>query len=397
MKILVINAGSSSMKYQLINMETEQFIAKGICERIGAGGHMVYKTAEGIVLKYEVPFPTHKEAFDEILKLMTTGETKVVEDVSEVSAIGHRIAHGGSKFVKSVLVTDEVLQGIDDISSLAPLHNPPALVAIRAAQEVFGKDIPMVTVFDTSFHQTMEDYAYTYAIPYELTQKHNIRHYGFHGSSHRFVAERMNEILGKENSKIVTCHLGNGSSITAVKDGKSVDTSLGLSTNGGIMMGSRSGDVDMGIPKALMEGEGISYEEAMDILYKKSGIIGVSGVSTDMRDIHEAIAAGNDRARLALKMMCYQIKKTIGQFAAAMGGLDAVVFTGGIGENDWDVRRISCEGLEFLGIKINNEANDQCRVERLISTEDSTTQVWIINTDEEMLIARDTKAIVEAL
>jgi len=397
MKILVINAGSSSMKYQLIDMDTETVIAKGNCERIGNGGMIGHKLADGTKIEYDVPFPTHAEAFAEVLKLLTTGEHKVVNDVSEIAAVGHRTVHGGEKFASSVLITEDVLKAIDELSSLAPLHNPPGLAAIRASKKVFGESTPMVAVFDTSFHQTMPPKAYMYGIPYEYYEKYGVRRYGFHGTSHRFVSARAAELIGRDDLKIVTCHLGNGSSISAVVNGKVIDTSLGMTTNAGIIMGTRSGDVDPGIPSLIAEKEGVDLAGVTNILQKKSGLQGVSGVSSDMRDLESAIEKGNERARLAWEMLAYQIKKFVGAYAAAMGGCDAVVFTGGIGENDSSIREAVCKDMEFMGLKLDAKKNDGCREEALVSAPDSKVQVWVIPTNEELLIARDTKAIVESL
>ena len=394
MKILVINAGSSSMKYQLIDMDNEQVIAKGNCERIGISGVIGHKTAAGASISYEVPFPTHAEAFAEVLKLLTTGENKVIDNVSEISAVGHRVVHGGEKFASSVLITDEVMKAIDEISSLAPLHNPPALAAMRASQEVFGKSTPMVAVFDTAFHQTMPPKAYMYAVPYEYYKDYSVRRYGFHGTSHRFVSARMAELLGRSDIKMITCHLGNGSSLTAVDNGKSVDTSLGMTTNDGIIMGTRSGVIDPGIVGFIAENRNMTASQVITLLQKESGLMGISGVSSDMRDLHTAYKEGNERAGLAIDMLCYHIKKYIGSYAAAMGGLDALVFTGGIGENDDEVRAAVCADMEFMGVKFDAQKNKGCRSEACVSTPDSKVAVWVIPTNEELLIARDTKDII---
>ena len=306
------------MKYQLIDMDNESVIAKGNCERIGNGGMIGHKLADGTKIEYEVPFPTHAEAFAEVLKLLTTGEHKVVNDMSEIAAVGHRTVHGGEKFASSVLITEDVLKAIDELSTLAPLHNPPGLAAIRASKKVFGEKTPMVAVFDTAFHQTMPSKAYMYGIPYEYYEKYGVRRYGFHGTSHRFVSGRLAELAGKKDLKVVTCHLGNGSSISAVVNGQVVDTSLGMTTNAGIIMGTRSGDVDPGIPALIAEKAGVDFAGATNILQKKSGLEGVSGVSSDMRDIENAIEQGNERAKLAWDMLVYQIKKaTLRPWAAA--------------------------------------------------------------------------------
>ena len=397
MKILVINAGSSSMKYQLIDMTDETVIAKGNCERIGDGGTITHKLADGTVISYDVNLPTHEEAFNEVLKLLTTGEHKVINDVHEIDAVGHRTVHGGEKFASSVLITDEVLKAIDDLSYLAPLHNPPALAAIRASQKVFGKDTPMVAVFDTAFHQTMPPKAYMYGIPYEYYETCGVRRYGFHGTSHRYVSHRLEELTGRMGMKVVSCHLGNGSSITAIVDGKVIDTSLGMTPNAGLIMGTRSGDVDPGIAELLAKREGISIEGVNNILSKKSGLLGVSGVSSDMRDLENAAIGGNYRAKLAWDMLAYKIKKFIGSYAAAMGGIDAVIFTGGIGENDDNIRESVCSDMEFLGLRFDKLANRGCRKEARISAHDSNVDVWVIPTNEELLIARDTRDIVSKL
>ncbi len=400
MKVLVINAGSSSLKYQLIDMNNEQVIAKGNCERIGMDGKISHKTSDGRSQNYDANFPTHAEAFKEILKALTSGTGKVIDDVSEITAVGHRAVHGGEKFACSILLTDEIFDAYDKLSDLAPLHNPPGLVAMKACKAVFGEGTPMVAVFDTAFHQTMPAKAYIYALPYEYYEKYAIRRYGFHGTSHRFVSARLAEIMGKpaKDLKIVTCHLGNGSSITAIDGGKSVDTSMGLTPLEGIAMGTRSGTIDPSIIGVIAEKEQKSIKEVTDMLNKKSGLIGISGISSDQRDLHAAIKEGNKRAKLAVDVQTYQIKKYIGSFAAAMGGLDAVVFTGGIGENDEVVRQMVCENMEFLGIKLDNKRNAEgSRKESLITTDDSKVCVWVVPTDEEMLIARDTKEIVSAL
>ena len=397
MKILVINAGSSSMKYQLIDMETEQVIAKGNCERIGAGGFISHKLASGTKMEFEVDFPTHAEAFAEVVSLLTEGEHKVINDISEISAIGHRGVHGGEKFASSVLITDEVMKAIDELADLAPLHNPPGLTAMKACRKVFGKNVPMVVVFDTAFHQTMPAKAYTYPIPYEYYEKYRLRRYGFHGTSHRFVSNRISELMNRNDMKVITCHLGNGSSITAIDSGKCVDTSMGLTPLAGLMMGTRCGVIDPSLVNVMSEKSGYNLNKIIGILNKQSGLVGISGVSSDMRDLHAAEQAGNERAKLAIDMLCYQIKKYIGFYAAALGGLDAVCFTGGIGENDDIVRARVLENMEFLGVKVDLSKNEGCREERCISTPDSKVQVWVIPTNEELLIARDTKAIVEAL
>lgn len=397
MKILVINAGSSSLKYQLIDMSNEEVIAKGNCERIGIGGFITHKLSNGLKIEEEANFPTHTEAFKKLVEVLTTGENKVVEDLSEISAIGHRVVQGGKYFSSSVLVTDEVLATIEKISDLAPLHNPAHVLAIKACQEVFGKDTPEVVVFDTAFHQTMPPKAYMYALPYEYYEKYQVRKYGFHGTSHRFVTGRLGELTGWDinTKKIVTCHLGNGSSIAAVKNGKCIDTSMGFTPLDGLQMGTRSGAIDPSVVLYLMKNEGLSPDEMNTLLNKKSGFLGVSGITSDSRDLIQAANEGDDRSQIAIDIFRYQIKKYIGSYAAAMGGIDAVVFTGGIGENSFNLRREVCENLEFMGIHINQTLNqDLNHHEGKISTKDSKVQVWIIPTNEELLIARDTKAII---
>ena len=395
MKILVINAGSSSLKYQLIDMETETPIAKGLCERIGIGGKITHKTSDGRSVSYEVDFPTHEEAFAELTKVLTTGDTAVIKNLDEISAIGHRVVQGGEKITQSVLLTEDVLKVVDECAELAPLHNPPILVAIRACQKVFSDKIPQVGVFDTAFHQTMPQKAYTWAIPYEYYEKYHIRRYGYHGTSHRFVSGRLGELVGGlEGKKVVTCHLGNGSSICAIVDGKCMENSMGFTPLDGLIMGTRSGSVDPSVVAFIANKEGLSAQEVVDILNKKSGYLGVSGFTSDQRDLWDAAEKGNARAQLALDMQVYQIKKYIGAYAAAMGGLDYVVFTGGIGENDMKVRELVCSDMEFLGIKFAPEKNNFRGEERIISTDDSKVTLYVLPTNEELLIARDTAAIV---
>lgn len=398
MKILVINAGSSSLKYQLIDMENEQVLAKGLCERIGIGGEITHKTHDGRVVKHEADFPTHTEAFQELVKLMTSGEGKVIDDMSEISAVGQRTVHGAEKFSASVVIDDEVIAKIEECSELAPLHNPAAILAIKACKSVFGDKVPQVAVFDTAFHQTMPEKAYIFGIPYEYYEKYHVRRYGFHGTSHRFVSSRLYEVSGiqKEGSRIITCHLGNGSSISAIKDGKCMDTSMGFTPLDGFIMGTRSGGVDPSVITYLMEKENLSAKEMDGVLNKKSGLLGISGVSSDKRDISSAAEKGDKRAQLASEILNYQIKKFVGSYAAAMGGVDAIVFTGGIGENDTHVRESVCADMEFMGVKIDNAVNAGIHGdEKKISTADSKVQVWVIPTNEELLIARDTKDLVQ--
>ena len=396
MKILVINAGSSSLKYQLIDMDNESVIAKGNCERIGIDGLITHK-ANGKEIKANVSFPTHKEAFMEVVKVLTTGEGKVIDSVKEISAVGHRVLHGSEVYKSSTLVTDKVIEDIFAFRELGPLHNPPQATAMKACQEVFGKGVPNVAIFDTSFGQTMPRKAYLFGVPSEYYEKYSIRRYGFHGTSHRYISQRYGEIKGGlEGTKIITCHLGNGSSISAVKDGKCVDTSMGMTPLDGFIMGTRSGGIDPSVVTYIMNKEGFTPDEMSDMLNKKSGFLGLSGISSDCRDIQNAAKEGNDRAIMTIEVLVYQIKKFIGAYAAAMGGVDAIIFTGGIGENDAVIREKVCEDMEFLGIKLDPEKNKGSK-EQAISTDDSKTEVWVIPTNEELLIARDTKEIVEKL
>ena len=395
MKVLVINAGSSSLKYQLIDMTDESVLAKGNCERIGIGGFITHKTGE-FTDAHEADFPTHAEAFKELVKLLSTGEHAVIANMSEISAVGHRVVQGAELFSASVQITDEILSQLETVSDLAPLHNPANIMAIRACQSVFDASVPQIAVFDTAFHQSIPKKAYMYPIPYELYEKYHIRRYGFHGTSHRFVSAKLAEVVGKPLSalKIVTCHLGNGSSITAIDGGKSVDTTMGFTPLDGIIMGTRSGSIDPSIVTYLQEKEGLDAKGINDLLNKKSGYLGISGLTSDQRDLVEAAQDGNERAQLALDIQRYQIRKYIGSYAAAMGGLDYVIFTGGIGENAGTTREKSCEGLEFMGIKIDKARNDKRGDAFEISTDDSKVKVYVIATDEELLIARDTCGIV---
>lgn len=397
MKILVINAGSSSLKYQLIDMNGEKLIAKGLCDRIGVPetSNIEHKVDDK-KFTADIPMPTHVEAFEAVIEALTTGEGKVIDDISEIAAIGHRVVQGGALYNSSVLIDDKVLADIEELGELAPLHNPAHALAMRACFKVFGADVPQVATFDTAFHATMPDRAYMYGIPYEYYEKYNIRRYGAHGTSHRFVSDRCAELLGKDKKdvKMITCHLGNGCSISAIKDGVCVDTSMGLTPLDGFMMGTRSGGVDPSILTYLMKKCNISPDEMNTILNKKSGLLGISGVSNDSRDVIAAAEAGNDRARLANEMQNYQMVKYIGSYAAAMSGVDAIVFTGGIGENEKKTRKYICDMISFLGFELNEENNNTRGKEIEISTKDSKVKVWVIPTNEELLIARDTLAIV---
>lgn len=394
MKIFVVNAGSSSLKYQLIDMENEQVLCKGLCERIGVSGVITHKAADGRVYSAETPMPTHSEAFEAVVYALTESEAKVIDSFDEISAIGHRTVQGGVDFSNSCLITPEVIEKMREWSVLAPLHNPANILGIEACIKTFGKDIPQVAVFDTAFHQTMEPKAYMYALPYRYYEEYKIRKYGFHGTSHRFVGGRAKELLGKEHSKIITCHLGNGCSITAIKDGKCVDTSMGLTPLDGFMMGTRSGTLDPSAITYIAEKENLSPADVDRIVNKESGVYGISGVSNDNRDVEAAANAGNERAKLAIDMQRYQILKFIGSYIAAMNGVDAIVFTGGIGENDSKLREYVCENLSFIGVEIDKEKNTVRGKEIKISTDSSKVEVYIIPTNEELAIARDTLAII---
>lgn len=401
MKILVINAGSSSMKYQFIDMDDESVLAKGVCERIGAGGVFTHKTADGRVKKVEVEMKDHTSAFTQIKDALLDKEYGVIEDLSEVSAVGHRIVQGGAIFSKSVLVDEKVIEDIASLADLAPLHNLAHVQGIRACRAVFGEKVPEVVVFDTAFHATMPQYAYMYAVPYEYYEKYKIRRYGFHGTSHRYVSARCAELMGVDikDTKIVTCHLGNGSSISAVKGGVCIDTSMGLTPLDGIMMGTRSGSLDPSVVTFIAEKENLGPKELSDLLNKKSGLLGISGVSSDDRDIYEESTKGNKRAILSQEMLEYQLKKFIGGYIAALDGCDAIVFTAGLGENQPLHREKICEQMSYFGIQIDKRMNNEMvhGKEGEISTKDSKIRVYVIPTNEELVIARDTKEIVEKL
>ena len=392
MKILVINAGSSSLKYQLMDPSTEEVFAKGLCERIGIDGRLTHKVpATDAKFEAEIPMPTHSEAIEAVLAALTSDVHGVIKSMDEIDAVGHRVAHGGKSFSGSVVITEEVKAELESIFPLAPLHNPANLTGVTACEAVLpGK--PMVAVFDTAFHQTMPAKAYMYALPYEYYEKDSVRRYGFHGTSHKYVAGRAAAMLGKpvEELKIVTCHLGNGSSVTAVDCGKSVDTSMGFTPLAGLPMGTRSGDLDAGILEYLMGRYDMDIKEMVSILNKKSGVQGVSGVSSDFRDLEDAFKGGNERAGLAVDMFNYGVKKLIGAYAAAMGGVDAVVFTAGVGENSISQRLAITSGLEFMGIEMDAEANNVRGKEAVISTADSKVKVLLIPTNEELVIAQDT-------
>ena len=399
MKILVINAGSSSLKYQLIDMNGEAVVAKGNCERIGIDGRITHKTGDGRTVTREVAMPDHAAAFEQVKQALIAGEGKVIDSLSEVSAIGHRVVQGGAKYDRSVLIDEEVLRDIERYASLAPLHNPAHIQGINAATAAFGKEIPQVAVFDTAFHQTMPAKAYMFGVPYAYYEKYGVRRYGFHGTSHRYVSARCCELLGKpdgEGTRIITCHLGNGSSIAAVKDGRVMDTTMGLTPLDGFMMGTRSGAIDPSVVTFIMEKEQLTPRQMDDILNKKSGMLGISGVSSDDRDIAAAVEAGNQRAKLAWDMRTYEIIKYVGGYVAALGGVDAIVFTAGIGENQDVLRREVLEAFGYLGLKVDAERNAVHGREAEIPTADSAVRAFVIPTNEELVIARDTRAIVEA-
>lgn len=396
MKVLVINCGSSSLKYQLIDSATESVLAKGLCERITIDGRLTHTTTGKEKCTVDLDMPDHKAAVKYVLDALVDPETGAIGSLDEIDACGHRIVHGGEKFAQSVVINDEVIKAIEECNDLAPLHNPANLIGIDACRKLMP-GTPNVAVFDTAFHQTMPDVAYTYGIPYKYYEEYKIRRYGFHGTSHSFVSKRLAELMGKDirNLKLIVCHLGNGSSISAVKGGKSVDTTMGLTPLAGLPMGTRSGDIDPAIIDFIAEKENLSIKEVNNILNKESGVYGLSGVSSDFRDLTAGMEAGNDRCRLALDVFCYNVKKYIGAYAAAMGGLDGIAFTAGIGENTAYVREKSLEDLGFLGINLNNEANSVRGEEALISTDDSKVQVWVVPTNEELAIARETVALVK--
>ncbi len=394
MKILVINAGSSSLKYQLIDMENESLLAKGLCERIGIDGRLTHKPQNGKpVYEADVPFPTHKEAIEAVLEKLTSKEYGVVETMAEIGAVGHRVLHGGIEFTESCVVDDACEAAIKKCFPLGPLHNPANLMGIKACQAAMP-GVPQVAVFDTSFGMSMTPEAYIYAIPYEYYENDSIRRYGFHGTSHRFVAARACEIMGKKGTRVINCHLGNGSSVSASIDGKCVDTSMGLTPLEGLPMGTRSGNLDPAILQFIMNKYGYTADEMLNILNKKSGVLGISGVGSDFRDLEKAAKEGNERAQLALDKFAYEVRKYIGSYAAAMGGVDIITFTAGVGENGPDMRESICKGLEFLGVHVDHEKNQVRGKETDISAADSTVKVYVIPTNEELMIARDTLALV---
>ncbi len=396
MNVLVINCGSSSLKYQLINSDTEAVLAKGLCERIGIDGRLVYQKTGLDKEITEAAMPTHKQAIQLVLDALVNPNTGAISNLSEIDAVGHRVVHGGEKFATSTVLTDEVIAAIEECNDLAPLHNPANLIGIRACQELMP-NVPMVAVFDTAFHQTMPDVAYMYGLPYEYYEKYGVRRYGFHGTSHSFVSKRAAEIVGKnyEDLKIIVCHLGNGASICAVDHGKSVDTSMGLTPLEGLIMGTRSGDVDPSILEFIAQKEDLTLSQVMNVLNKKSGVEGLSGVSSDFRDIEAAAKEGNKRAALAQQTFAYRVVKYVGAYVAAMNGVDVICFTAGLGENDAKIRELVMKNLGYLGVSVNAEVNDATHgKEAVISTEDSKVVCLAIPTNEELAICRETVALV---
>ena len=396
MNVLVINCGSSSLKYQLIDSDTEAVLAKGLCERIGIDGRLVYQKAGNDKEITEASMPTHKEAIQMVLEALTNEKTGAIKSLAEVNAIGHRIVHGGEKFASSAIITDEMIKAVEECNDLAPLHNPANLIGIRVCSELMP-NVPQVGVFDTAFHQTMPAKAYLYGLPIEYYKNYKVRRYGFHGTSHSFVSKRAVEFLGldKDNSKVIVCHLGNGSSISAVQNGKCVDTTMGLTPLEGVVMGTRSGSIDPAIVEYIAKKENLDLAGVMNVLNKKSGLQGMSGVSSDMRDLRVAAAEGNEDAKNAIEVLCYGIAKYVGGYVAAMNGVDAIVFTARIGENVGMIREKVCSYLGFLGVTIDAKANEAMGEEVVISGADSKVKVAVIPTNEELAICRDTVALVK--
>lgn len=395
MLIFVLNAGSSSLKYQLINAKTSELKASGLVERIGIDGVLKHEVGENKKLTFELQIPTHKEAIELVLRILTNDETKVIDSIDEIQAIGHRVVHGGEYFKSSVIVDDEVIKKIEDLIPLAPLHNPANILGVKICKELMP-NVPNVTTFDTAFHQTMPEENFLYAVPYADYTEHHLRKYGFHGTSHYFVSNEANKILNKKDSKIIVCHLGNGSSVCAVRDGKSISTSMGLTPLEGLIMGTRSGDIDAGVIPYLMEKKGLNTNQILDYLNKKSGILGVSGISSDLREVIKASNDGDKRSKTAIEMLCSRIKKYLCAYAGLMNGVDAICFTAGIGENSDLIREKVCTGLDFMGIEIDTQKNKQ-RVPgiREINKESSKTKIFVIPTNEELVIARDTYNLVK--
>ena len=394
MNVLIINAGSSSLKYQLMDPETGAVSAKGLCERIYIDGRLTHN-ANGKKIVKDIPMPTHSEAIAAVLAILVDPVDGVIKSTDEIDAVGHRVLHGGMEFFDSCIINDEVIAAIEKCIPLGPLHNPANLMGIRACQAVMPKT-PQVAVFDTAFHMTMPPKAYRYAIPTEYYENDSIRRYGFHGTSHKYVTKRAIELMGRKDIKLVNCHLGNGSSLSAVKDGKCQDTSMGLTPLAGVPMGTRSGDIDPAVVQFVMNKYGMSADECLNMLNKKSGVLALSGVSSDFRDIENGADAGNENCALALDKFAYEVRKYIGSYAAALGGLDCLVFTAGVGENSASMRARICEGLEFLGVKLDPEKNNTRGKEAIISADDSKVTVWVIPTNEELMIAQDTAALVNA-
>ena len=394
MNVLIINAGSSSLKYQLMDPETGAVSAKGLCERIYIDGRLTHN-ANGKKIVKDIPMPTHSEAIQAVLTILVDPVDGVIKSTDEIDAVGHRVLHGGMEFFDSCIINDEVIAAIEKCIPLGPLHNPANLMGIRACQAVMP-NTPQVAVFDTAFHMTMPPKAYRYAIPTEYYENDSIRRYGFHGTSHKYVTKRAIELMGRKDIKLVNCHLGNGSSLSAVKDGKCQDTSMGLTPLAGVPMGTRSGDIDPAVVQFVMNKYGMSADECLNMLNKKSGVLALSGVSSDFRDIENGAEEGNENCALALDKFAYEVRKYIGSYAAALGGLDCLVFTAGVGENSASMRARICEGLEFLGVKLDPEKNNTRGKEAIISADDSKVTVWVIPTNEELMIAQDTAALVNA-
>ena len=394
MNVLVINAGSSSLKYQLMNPETGDVSAKGLCERIYIDGRLTHKVGDKKVVK-DIPMPTHSEAISAVLEILVDPVDGVISNVSEIDAVGHRVLHGGMKFSDSCIIDDACLEAIEACIPLGPLHNPANLMGIRACQAVMP-GTPQVAVFDTAFHMSMPAKAYRYAIPAEYFENDDIRRYGFHGTSHKYIAKRAAELMGTKNFKLVNCHLGNGSSLSAVKDGKCQDTSMGLSPLAGVPMGTRSGDIDACVVQFICNKYGMSVDDCLNMLNKKSGVLAISGVSSDFRDLEDGAANGNENCQLALDKFCYEVAKYIGSYAAALNGIDMLTFTAGVGENGPDTRQAICDYLGFMGIKLDPEANKVRGKEMKISAPDSAIQVWVVPTNEELMIAQDTAELVNA-
>ena len=395
MKILVVNCGSSSLKYQLIDSDSEQVLAKGLCERIGIDGMFTYQKAGCDKQVSQINQPDHKTSIQIVLDALTDKENGVVSDLSEIGAVGHRLVHGGEAFAASTLITDEVIKAVEECNDLAPLHNPANIIGVNACRELMP-NTPMVGVFDTAFHQTMPAEAYIYGIPYEYYKRDKVRKYGFHGTSHSYVSKRTAEILGLDydKAKIIVCHLGNGASICAVDGGKSVETSMGLTPLMGLVMGTRSGEIDPGVMEYLGKKENMSFEEIMTMLNKRSGVLGISGISSDFRDVDDAIESGNEQALLAMNVFVHRVKSYIGAYIAIMNGVDAIVFTAGVGENDAKARKAIMSNFDFIGAKLDEEKNNVRGKEAIISTDDSKVKILVVPTNEELMIARDTLRIV---